>query len=304
MTDEEQVKSIPESGEQETPRDLAKVWLERHLVRINNEVEALENGYEFARDYEPTHPGHSPAEGPGSLDYSDWENEVIEYNQWPEEQIEILDSYPERIMDLQARADEVKAELDAVVTGDPELTNLYALLEQERRTIAKERSGMEYEGSKEIHDQLMEIFQLAGFDSEYRGYKSLGKKGSNGWRVADQTTIGGYSQHLYFNHKSGSGGGYSSQIRLSKGGSWEPEQRAVSVSFSDKVKKPNTPYGGGEAVGGMFFLIKDGVVSLQSVRDNESQERRFTQKDLDRFKDVLKVLYTDLKEINSLSSTN
>ena len=188
-----------------------------------------------------------------------------------------------------------------MVTGDSDLTNFYASLEQERREISKVRSGMEYEGSKEVNEQLMEIFQMAGFGSEYRGYKLLGKKGSNGWRVAEQGTIGGYSQHLYFNHERGSGEGYSSQIRLGKGGSWEQEQkqREASVSFSDKVKKPNTPYGGGEADGGMFFLMKDGIVSLQSVRDNKSGERRFAQEDFDKFRDSFKDLYADVKEISS-----
>ena len=223
---------------------------------------------------------------------------MLEYMQWPEEQKEIYESYPDRIIDLQTEATEMQGQLDKVAASDPELTNLYATLEQEKRTIAKERHGMEYEGGTEVHNKLMEIFQIVGFDNDYKGNKLLGKKGVNGWQVAKQGTIGGYSQYLYLNNQGGSGEGYSSQIRLSRSGPWEHEQREVSVSFSDKVKKPGTEYDRGEHDGGMFFLIKDGVVRLQSVEDSKSGERRFTQEDFDKFKVVLDALYVDVKEIS------
>lgn len=303
MTGDEQRAPSPESGEQESPADMAKAWFNRELEHINQELDSYEHTYNFSQTYEPSHPGPPPAEGPGSLDYSDWEKELLEYQQWPEEQAEILESFPDRIFDLEEQAHRVKVQLDKVAKGNTDLINFYATAERQRREIAKERKGMKFDGSKEAYEQLTDLFKLAGFENtSYTGYRLSGKKGPNGWLVTEQGTIGGYSQHLYFNHEHGSGEGFSSQIRLSKGGPWEHENREISVSFSDKVKKPATAYSGVESDGGMFFLIKDDVVRLQSAKDPGAGERRFTQEDFDKFREILKVLHADMKEASQQSS--
>lgn len=284
-------------GEQETPAELAEVWLSRELKGVQNEIERKEYGYKSAQTYTPRSAGSAPAEGPGSLDYSDWEISRMEWEQWPAERDDIIESYPDEIYDLTQRLGEVQSKLRSVEQGDLETINRYANAERQKRQVENEREGTEYEGAGEAYEQLQNLFYLS--NSRKHAQKLKESPESMGWVVLDRGTIGGYSEHLDLSNDQGSEKGYKSQIRLSRPGSWakaEGETDEISVHYSSMVKKLNGPYGGGEEDGSMFFFIRGDVVSSQSVKGKDGKEHRFTVNDFAKFRNALNEAEADLKE--------
>ena len=131
-------KSITPEGEKEvSPQELAESWLHFRTGQVFKDIEAKESAIKFTRNYRPS-VHSSPGEGPGSLDYSDYEVSQLEAEQWEyekEDEIAHLEAEQYRLDD---ELDGLDALTKKVRAGDSELVKELALKEKERREKIEE----------------------------------------------------------------------------------------------------------------------------------------------------------------------
>jgi len=143
--DRGELKTQPETKEA-TPKELAESWLNFRKGQVWRDVASTEQSITFNRTYEPSLPS-APREGPGSMDYSDYEVSALEAEQWEYERGEVID-------DLEGNRDRLLDELEGIYTqakkvaeGNARLIEEFAIKEKERRAEMEEKR-MREEGKK------------------------------------------------------------------------------------------------------------------------------------------------------------
>lgn len=174
-----------------TPADLARSWLGHRGAEVHRQIASTESSLKFNRTYEPT----APRTGPGSdagMDISDWQNEVLEYQQWPEEREELIEHGETELERLQDEAAILGGQVGRVNRGDTQLIGRFAKLETERRARIEDqkrmkeeqREGVVFEGTEEAIRQVQELQEA--------DRQGAWKKGAtpNGWHKAYSSTQG------------------------------------------------------------------------------------------------------------------
>lgn len=301
---------ISEKREPEpTPLELANSWLDHRDLVVTKELESAETSLRFNENYKPK-PPHRPGNIEyGSLDYSDWEAEDAEYNQWPEEQEQSISFWEGEMGKLEEELNTINESREEINDENVGLMNELAGKERERREkieikrketgeserIAKEKSdGREMNGVSEAESVLKRIISIGANVSE-------DEKGKNSWELGRAWD----DKHIYNKNN------HQVDVTLN----FSPE-KGVAVRI-DTFLEPVTPYekrAKGQVDVGVkvSFTLKDGkIYNWDKGRPQRSYQwgypelwggtfgEDFEQSDLDNARKVLSELYSDLESLAS-----
>jgi len=127
-----------EEKKEATPQELAESWLNFRIGQVRRKVIDKKRSIEFNRSYKPSLPS-TPGEGPGSMDYSDYEVSQLETEQWDYERDDLIDELEGDLYRLDDELEGIHAQTKKVTEGDTELINYLAAKEKERRAEIEEK---------------------------------------------------------------------------------------------------------------------------------------------------------------------
>lgn len=298
----------PEGREKEpTPQELAQSWLNSKQEQVEKSIQAAQQGLRFNETYEPKIPTERGE--PGSMDASDYTVASLEVDEWMHGGREDAMAQDEiRLAELHREAEELSEMKTGIEQGDTKLIELFAAHERERRqkvaeteALKKEREGKEFEGAEKVSAQIKEVWDLVK-----SGKIPAGKEMSGEWKLSHDF---GDQVQFYYKDEKGPMGGYAVFISLSPKGDefhvWYENVENVQTDPAKKRKWDEATTSGT----GLFFDIKDKVVSSQSVTRTHPQRMfgyfevsnnatgiRFEQSHLDEVRSKLDALVTDIKQ--------
>lgn len=290
-----------------TPQELAQSWLSSKQEQVEKSIKGAQQGLRFNETYEPKIPTERGE--PGSMDASDYTVASLEVDEWMHGGREDAIAQDEiRLAELHREADELAEMKTKIEQGDTKLIELFAAHERERRqqviaseALKKEREGKEFEGAEKVSAQIKEVWDLVK-----SGKILAGKEMSGEWKLSHDF---GDQVQFYYKDDKGVMGGYAVFISLSPRGDefhvWYENLENVQTDPAKKGKWGEATTSGT----GLFFDIKDNVVSGQSVTrtrpqrmwgyrevENSSTGTRFEQSHLDEFRAKLETLVADIKQ--------
>jgi len=298
----------PEGREKEpTPQELAQSWLSSKQEQVEKSIQAAQQGLRFNKTYEPKIPTERGE--PGSMDASDYTVASLEVDEWLQGgREEALARDEIRLAELHRETEELAEMKTRIEQGDTSLIELFAAHERERRqrvaeteALKKEREGKEFEGAEKVSAQIKEVWDLVK-----SGKIPVRKEMRGEWKLSHD-----FGDQVQFYYKDGKGpmDGYAVFISLSpKGDEFHVWYENVENVQTDPAKKGK--WGEATTSGtGLFFNIKENVVSAQSVTsprpqrmfgyvevENNATGARFEQSHLDEFRAKLEALVADIKQ--------
>lgn len=229
--------------------ELAQAYLSRELAETNKRLSEVAHSERFYSTYKgPTHPGGSPHSDAG-MDISDWNVARLEYEQWPEEQEEMLDHLDAEREALEDRNSDLHDLRERMESGDPFAIALAAGRERARLAAIKERQkveqekkdGVVFEGTDQVVDEIAEFKKLV-VEGAY-------KNRPNGWGEAFS-----YQHGREYQHKSDDNplGLYDAAISIRKPESWESPKPGVDIVRFRNLSGVEKP---GDKGLGLYFEI-------------------------------------------------
>ena len=290
-----------------TPQELAQSWLSSKQEQVEKSIQTTQQGLRFNETYEPKIPTEKGE--PGSMDASDYTVASLEVDEWLQGGREGALAQDEiRLAELHREAEELAEMKTRIEQGDASLIELFATHERERRqriteaeALKKEREGKEFEGAEKVSAQIKEVWDLVK-----SGKILAGKEMSGEWKLSHD-----FGDQVQFYYKDGKGpmGGYAVFISLTpKGDEFHVWYENVENVQTDPAKKRKYDEATTSETG-LFFNIKDNVVSAQSVTETRPQRMwgyvevsnnatsiRFEQSHLDEFRAKLETLVVDIRQ--------
>lgn len=290
-----------------TPQELAQSWLSSKQAEVEKSIQMAQQGLRFNETYQPKFPTERGE--PGSMDEADYNVASLEVDEWLHGGREDAIAQDEiRLVELQREAEELAEMKTRIEQGDAGLIEVFAAHERERRqqvaaaeALTKEREGKEFEGVEKVSAQIKEVWDLVK-----SGKILAGKEMSGEWKLSHDF---GDQVQFYYKDDKGVMGGYAVFISLSPRGDgfhvWYENLENVQTDPAKKGKWSEATTSGT----GLFFDVKDNVVSAQSVTktrpqrmwgyrevENNATGTRFEQSHLDEFRAKLESLVADIKQ--------
>jgi len=138
MTDQATETARPENWREWSPKELASSWLDVQTKLLDGKVKSAETSLRFYETYQPKPASRPSNVEPGSMDASDWDIAEAEFDNWPEEQNEMIELYEGERDDLNRQLEDLGDEKGGVKDGNQELIEKYSQLEKARREKEEE----------------------------------------------------------------------------------------------------------------------------------------------------------------------
>lgn len=266
--------------ESQSDLELANSWLKRETEETSKRLKDAEWSERFYTTYEPKPPGPRPAWARGSeaagMDVTDWDNAELEYQQWPEEQEEMLEHLRDEIEALEDKSGYLLEYRGRLERGDPrviaELAGreraCLAALEAEKRRRTEWSQGIKLEGVEEVSAQLQKLEEIKSLHVGHKDYQL-----PEGWKIGYS-----YDDGYRFIYRGGQGpnGGFVTSIAVGKGYRELREQDEITVRYRDFSGTT-----GNQPGLGLYFHIKGDIVKNHSALELKPWERELhNQKDI------------------------
>lgn len=187
-----EVKKAETKQAEPTPLELANSWLDFRESAVQKEIAANETSRHHTENYKMKHPGARPSWiESGGMDESDYEMELAEYNQWPDEQEDTLNYLDNKFRKLDSELITIDEYRDRLEDNDLPLIEELAEKEKGRREKIEikqkraeefervrtlKREGTEMNGVSEAESVLQKIIKLGSETAE-------NEKGKSGWEL-------------------------------------------------------------------------------------------------------------------------
>ncbi len=303
-------------------QDLARSWLEYSGAKLAEKIRDAQRTLDSAiKQRPPKPPGPTPSwVEPGSMDASDWENERLAYDQWPEDHEEYIEYWENEVLKLNDELEGIRSDIELVNTGSSALIDRYAMLEIERIVRADEsrrrresqdeefkredeqsKGEKEMDGASDVENDLKQIANLLR-----EGVIPRSKKGTRGWLASSTGTILGFYDGSELSSRTPS-------VRVDIGALRDGGRRVVVRDWRNAQSlEEKHPYNNrGKARKGKFYSadVKGDKVSYYRAGDviDDSEEfpreeilatqEGFGQAQMYALRDIIKEAATDLMDL-------
>ena len=263
----------------ESNAELAQAWLTRELGDTNQRLNEVTHSIEFNSRYEPTPPGPRPHPEAGGMDMTDWQVERLEYENWPMEREEELQSLEAEDEMLSEKLSDLLYSRDRLENGDPQVIARLAALEKARQKDLEKQEkirkvkeeGLRLDGANEVIGKIKELkaAEKGAWKKDPNSHRwDALLPTPNGWNLVSSPTRG----HRYaYQQGKGPLGLPLVHIQIVGQQFTKREEGEVVLRYQDlsnmKAKKTKQGIKTDEPGLGLYFSIKDDLVKdLSAVR--------------------------------------